>query len=133
MALKDLMARLIPHADTSDTPEKIMGYQRKVPIHAGCTPDTPDTCWFVDTRANDQFRQFGEAVNNPESTQLTDLTSPDKPYKQTFIQWAGTWHELDRAYQAPHFKCPACIAAGLGYGLRCGTGVALWTAYSDAS
>ena len=44
------------------------------------------------------------------------------------------WHALDAAYLAHHFNCPTCIAAGRGsrYGLRCGTGAALWRAYSAA-
>ena len=75
---------------------------------------------------------------DPASTQPPDLVqppapAPDKPPKQTFIENADTWRELDRAYQAHHFKCPICKAAGLGYGLRCGAGAALWTAYSDAT
>ncbi len=41
------------------------------------------------------------------------------------------WRELDKAYQSHHFKCPTCIAAGLGYGLRCGTGSALWNIYQS--
>ena len=43
------------------------------------------------------------------------------------------WHALDAAYLAHHFNCPTCIAAGRGsrYGLRCGTGAALWRAYSE--
>ena len=47
---------------------------------------------------------------------------------------AVAWQALDKAYQAHHFKCAICIAAGRGvrYGLRCGTGAALWTAYSEA-
>ena len=44
MGLKSLMQYLKkPVADTPDTSEKSMGYQCKAPIHAGCTPDTPDT------------------------------------------------------------------------------------------
>ena len=82
-----------------------------------------------------------EAVNDPASTQPPDLVQPsapapdktDKPPKQTFMENADTWRELDRAYQAHHFKCPICKAAGLGYGLRCAAGAALWRAYSDAS
>ena len=44
------------------------------------------------------------------------------------------WHALDAAYNGHHFNCPTCIAAGRGsrYGLRCGTGAALWRAYSEA-
>lgn len=40
------------------------------------------------------------------------------------------WIELDRAYQRHHFGCKTCVAAGLGYGLRCGIGAALWRAYA---
>lgn len=58
---------------------------------------------------------------------------PAKPPKQTFMDWQDTWLHLDRAYQAHHFNCSTCKAAGLGYGLRCGTGAALWTSYSSAS
>jgi hypothetical protein len=45
---------------------------------------------------------------------------------------AADWHTLDAAYLAHHFNCPTCIAAGRGsrYGLRCGTGAALWRAYA---
>jgi hypothetical protein len=41
------------------------------------------------------------------------------------------WKELAAAYHAHHFKCPCCIAAGRGasYGMRCGTGMALWINY----
>ena len=47
---------------------------------------------------------------------------------------AVDWRELDRAYQLHHVNCATCIAAGRGarYGLRCGTGAALWSAYSEA-
>lgn len=43
------------------------------------------------------------------------------------------WRTLDRAYQAHHWRCPTCCAAGKGYGLRCGAGAALWNAYSNTS
>ena len=44
------------------------------------------------------------------------------------------WHALDAAYLSHHFNCPTCIAAGRSsrYGQRCGTGMALWRAYSTA-
>ena len=45
---------------------------------------------------------------------------------------AADWRELDREYQRHHVNCASCIAAGRGYGLRCGTGTALWTAYDNA-
>lgn len=41
----------------------------------------------------------------------------------------GDWRELADAYNRHHFKCAVCIAAGKGYGLRCGAGAALWSAY----
>lgn len=43
------------------------------------------------------------------------------------------WVTLAKAYQAHHATCPVCIAAGKGYGLRCGTGAALWANYDQAS
>ena len=42
----------------------------------------------------------------------------------------ATWHELSAAYHGHHFTCPTCIAAGQGYGLRCGAGASLWRRYS---
>lgn len=44
------------------------------------------------------------------------------------------WKELTAAYRAHHFHCPTCAAAGrgLGYGQRCGVGMALWVGYQDA-
>ncbi len=45
----------------------------------------------------------------------------------------GAWRELDKAYQLHHFACSTCIAAGLGYGLRCGVGAALWTIYQNTN
>lgn len=119
MGLKSLMARLQSRAaDTPDTPEKNMGYQRKAPIHAGCTPDTPDTPCFSDTQAITQIGPFGEAVNDPEPEPPTD---------------PNAWRELAAAYNLHHFRCSTCIAAGRGavYGLRCGTGAALWNAYQN--
>mgnify|MGYP001191477360 CR=1 FL=1 len=45
------------------------------------------------------------------------------------------WRELDRAYLAHHTACAVCQAAGRGarYGRRCGAGMALWSAYRDAT
>ena len=44
---------------------------------------------------------------------------------------SSKWKELAATYHAHHFSCPTCIAAGRGsgYGQRCNTGTALWTAY----
>lgn len=116
MGLKSLMARLQSRpADTPDTSEKNMGYQCKAPIHAGCPPDTP--C-FSAVHANTQIGQFGEAVNAP---------APEPPADP------NAWRELAVAYNAHHFNCSTCIAAGRGaqYGLRCGVGAALWSTNQD--
>ncbi|MBN9573742.1 MAG: hypothetical protein J0H16_07360 [Alicycliphilus denitrificans] len=43
------------------------------------------------------------------------------------------WREADRVYQLHHIGCATCVAAGRGYGLRCGTGTALWAAYTAAA
>lgn len=58
-----------------------------------------------------------DAVNAPDP--------PDNPLD---------WKELAAAYHAHHFHCPTCVAAGqrLGYGPRCGVGMALWVGYQDA-
>ena len=47
----------------------------------------------------------------------------------------NAWRELSEAYNAHHFDCHACIAAGRGaqYGLRCGAGAALWNAHQDSA
>ena len=43
------------------------------------------------------------------------------------------WRELAAEYHLHHFTCKTCQAAGRGsqYGLRCGTGSALWTNYQN--
>lgn len=42
------------------------------------------------------------------------------------------WRELGNAYQQHSYKCPQCVAAGLGYGSRCDTGLLLWVRYGEA-
>ena len=129
MGLKSLMKRLKNEAaDTPDTSAKNMGYQRKANIHAGCTPDTSDTSKNTNSREINQAFPTGEAVSTPATP-----PAPAKPEKQTFMEWQDTWRELDQAFQLHHLNCPTCIAAGMGYGLRCGTGAALYTAYEGAS
>ena len=48
---------------------------------------------------------------------------------------AVNWRELDQAYQAHHWTCHACQAAGRGqqYGQRCAMGLALWVSYSETT
>lgn len=43
---------------------------------------------------------------------------------------ASQWELADRAYQAHHFQCPQCIAAGVTRSqARCEAGSALWATY----
>ena len=79
------------------------------------TADLRDLIRGSKAKLIDWLRAKEEAIPTPEP--------PDNP---------KDWRELDNAYLAHHFKCKACIAAGRGlrYGLRCGTGAALWREYS---
>jgi hypothetical protein len=63
--------------------------------------------------------------------QLSSVLAVSPP---TILEKPADWQALDAAYLAHHFNCPTCIAAGRGerYGLRCGTGAALWRAYTAA-
>ena len=46
---------------------------------------------------------------------------------------ASAWEAADRAYQAHHFQCPQCIAAGITRSQeRCDVGAPLWDAYQQA-
>ncbi len=88
----------------------------------------------------------------PSSHLTDDLRSLIRSSKPLLIDWLTAandatchaphppddpvdWKELASAYQAHHFNCPTCIAAGRGsrYGLRCGAGMALWRAYSEGA
>jgi len=148
MALKELMIRLKNRAsDTPDTPEKNMGYQLKPSVYAGCTPDTPDTPCFGDTREKSQVQRSGSAANDPapdsahppsggpNTTEArysrSATTAPPTPTPEPPAD-PNAWRELAQAYHGHHFRCTACIGAGQGRGLRCGAGAALWRAYQDA-
>ena len=64
----------------------------------------------------------------PHRQRLIESLRP--PMEPTLIDWKP----LAEAYHQHHFGCAICIAAGRGtrYGLRCGTGAALWSAYESA-
>ena len=84
----------------------------------------------------------------PASRLTADLRELVKGNKAALVDWLhaandplpepppdpNAWRELAAAYHLHHFACSICIAAGRGaqYGLRCGTGAALWNAYQDA-
>ena len=132
MSLKSLMKYLEKRsAATPVTSQKSMGLQPEPAWIGGVPSVTPVTLQLNKAHENVQPTQFGEAVNDPASPQPPAI--PAKPRKLTFIEWQQGWIEFDQAYQRHHFNCPVCIAAGLNYGLRCGTGAALYRAYSDTS
>ena len=89
----------------------------------------------------------GGLVVSPGSRLTPDLRELVKGNKAALVDWLhaandplpeppldpNAWRELATAYHLHHFKCGTCIAAGRGaqYGLRCGTGTALWNAYQN--
>lgn len=87
-------------------------------------------------RITDALREFvrknrGEIVASLQAERAAMPTQPPKLPKMAPLTRAE-WETLASAYQAHHAACPVCIAAGKGYGLRCGTGAALWTEYDRA-
>jgi len=107
------------------------------------------TSWAA--RARVHFSQ--ECQNHTPITTITPLLGvlgvvsggkPEKSHSDFVVKEQGEdapvtgaadWRELDQAYQAHHFACPTCIAAGRGvmYGRRCAVGLVLWTGYSMVS
>ena len=84
--------------------------------------------------ANDPAQGAGLVANPAVATLVSSQTPVSTEPAEPPLD-PNAWRELAAAYHAHHFKCPVCIAAGrgAGYGLRCGTGAALWTTYSDAT
>jgi len=76
---------------------------------------TPELRDIIRTGKAELIRWFTQSAAN-------EIEPPPDP---------STWRELAAAYHVHHFACIICQAAGRGkqYGLRCGTGSALWTAY----
>ena len=67
-------------AETPETPEKNTGFQPKPAWIKACTPETPETSINTDSRENFQTRPFGEAVNDPASSEPPALVqSPVTP------------------------------------------------------
>ena len=95
---------------TPVTPQKTAGVTAKPSTGAGWTPVTPVT---------PQNRYTGKAIVQPPIPAANDPAMAD-------------WKTLDRAYLAHHVQCPQCMAAGRGYGQRCGTGATLWRRYQTA-
>lgn len=81
-----------------------------------------------------ELREFAKAHRDELiacllAEQAAPPPSPPTPPALTHAEWAT----LNRAYQSHHFGCPVCIAAGKGYGLRCGTGAALHQSYEGTT
>ena len=133
MGLKDVIRYLQhPGSVTPVTPEKFMGLQREPSVYAGCTCVTPVTPHLGDTQQKAHFLPVDKASNDPEPP--TAAPAPlHKSQGQRYQEWVATWKPMADAYHAHHFTCPTCISAGKGYGLRCGAGAALWTAYTEQS
>lgn len=70
-----------------------------------------------------------EASNDPASPKAPEPQPAPAVVSKVVSKKTADWKDLDRAYQTHHITCPTCIAAGKGYGLRCGTGAALCAAY----
>jgi hypothetical protein len=79
---------------------------------------------LIKAHREDLVRWLGRSASN-DPTARVDMGIPTSPPAPASTDWQA----LDKAYQAHHVNCPTCIAAGKGYGLRCGTGAALWAAY----
>ena len=137
MSLRDVMAYLQKQqtaaaADTPDTPEKIMGYQPKPAWIGACTPDTSDTPRLYEVGCTAPIERPDAAANDHT---VGNVATPPAPAPAPAPAPEPTdWRTLDKAYQAHHVNCHVCQAAGRGtrYGLRCGVGAALWTAYDAA-
>lgn len=109
---------------------------------AGLTVPTDVHILFPPTAGHGES---GDITNEGGNTQTQDPCGlqdddPTVPTVPTGLELQATeppvdpkaWRELASAYNAHHFNCPICIAAGRGtqYGQRCGVGMALWRAYS---
>ena len=107
-------------------------------------------CALHDAGLSVSLASGGGLVVSPGSRLTADLRELVKGNKAALVDWLhaandpapeppeppldpNAWRELATAYHLHHFKCRTCIAAGrgAGYGLRCGTGAALWSAYQD--
>ena len=75
----------------------------------------------------DAVRLWAPRLREHKAELIEALAPAEQPVKP------GAWKELAAAYHAHHFHCATCIAAGRGYGLRCGAGAALWSSYSTAA
>lgn len=72
------------------------------------------------------------ATTAPEVYPNLETSPPATERPQPWHHVEGNWRPLAQAYHQHHTSCRTCQCAGQGRGLRCGTGAALWTRYSDS-
>ena len=73
-----------------------------------------------------QVQQWAERLR-PYKAELLHLLANPVPVQTPN---PTDWRTVRDAYYSHHARCPVCIAAGKGYGLRCGAGASLWATYS---
>jgi hypothetical protein len=87
----------------------------------------------------------GEIKVRGNRVAVEKMLVPLRQHKTDLIRWftrtpandpvsdadSAIWRGLHSAYLTHHWACPTCVAAGQGWGLRCGTGSALWRKYAD--
>ena len=103
------------HGDNSEAREAMLRDCMETP--EDLKPDLLEHFRFV----KPQSRQTPAPVPAPEQKKAPE--PPSNP---------AAWRELAEAYNAHHFACKTCCAAGQGRGLRCGTGSALFTKYQSS-
>ena len=80
-----------------------------------------------------ELREFAKAHRDELiACLLAEQAVPPPPPPTPLALTHAEWCVLAEAYQSHHIKCAVCVAAGKGYGLRCGTGAALWSKYDAA-
>lgn len=76
------------------------------------------------------LQQEQSQQNHPSIVETEQASTAEPSPNAMTKQTAATWRAVRDAYHDHHHACPVCIAAGKGYGLRCGAGASLWAAYS---
>ena len=115
----------------------LMQYLAKQAAALPDTLDTRDTPSMAATPATPELAAPAQAPTRPPQPSpplaLPNMAKLANPRPATAMQSRASWQPLSAAYHQHHANCPVCIAAGQGYGLRCGVGAALWVAYIDAT
>ena len=136
MALESWLASL--KADVSN----VSGVQ--APIHADLgryATETADVSGVsaqggmvaIDTADTD--KKTNADIQPTEAAATPTQAAPKRLFRQRGPWLTDTERSAAKAYDAHHFQCAACIAAGRGirYGRRCAVGQMLWNGYTQAS